>query len=62
MTDKNKKEIERLKRENDILKRENKYLRSLTTSKRFMFAEKVANGYNGVFPKDTKRRIKLEKD
>lgn len=56
MTDKGKKEIERLKRENDILRRENKYLRSLTTSKRFMFAEKVANGYNGVFPKDTKRR------
>lgn len=51
-----KKEIEELKRENDILRRENKYLKNLTNSKRFLFAEKVANGYNGLFPKNTKRR------
>lgn len=53
---KRKKTYEQLERENDILKRENKYLKKLTNSKRFKFAEKVANGYNGVFPNNTKRR------
>lgn len=56
-----KKEYQRLLRENKILKGENKYLKKLTTSKRFHFAEKVANGYNGLFPKDTKRRKATEK-
>lgn len=54
-------EFEALKRENDILKRENRYLKKLTTSKRFRFAEKVATGYNGIFPKNTRRRNALEK-
>ena len=56
-----KERIKKLERENDILKRENKYLKKLTNSKRFKFAEKIANGYNGVFPKNTKRRDSLEK-
>ena len=55
-SDLSEKEIQELKRENDILRRENKYLRNLTNSKRFRFAEKIANGYNGIFPKNTKRR------
>lgn len=53
--------ITKLERENDIIKRENKYLKRLTSSKRFKFAEKVATGYNGVFPKNTKRRNIMEK-
>lgn len=56
-----KEKIKRLERQNDIIKRENKYLKKLTNSKRFKFAEKIANGYNGVFPKNTKRRDALEK-
>lgn len=56
-----KERIKRLERQNDIIKRENKYLKKLTNSKRFKFAEKIANGYNGVFPKNTKRRDALEK-
>lgn len=56
-----KQKIKALERQNDILKRENKYLRDLTTSKRFMFAEKVATSYNGLFPKNTKRRNVAEK-
>lgn len=56
-----KEKIKRLERENDIVRRENKYLKKLTNSKRFKFAEKIANGYNGVFPKNTKRRDALEK-
>ena len=56
-----KEKIKRLERQNDIIKRENKYLKKLTSSKRFKFAEKIANGYNGVFPKNTKRRDALEK-
>lgn len=56
-----KQSIEELKHENDILKRENKYLRSLTNSRRFLFAEKIANGYNGIFPKNTKRRNAVSK-
>ena len=54
-------EIQRLIRENNTLKRENKYLHSLTNSKRFLFAEKVANGFNGVFPNNTKRRNVVRK-
>lgn len=53
--------IKKLKRENDMLRRENKYLKKLTSSKRFLFAEKIANGFNGVFPKNTKRRNAVEK-
>ena len=53
--------IKSLERQNDILKRENKYLKSLVNSKRFKFAEKIANGYNGVFPKNTRRRNATEK-
>ena len=55
------KEIEELIRKNDILRRENKYLKSLVNSKRFRFAEKIATSYNGVFPKNTKRRNMMEK-
>lgn len=51
-----KQKIEALEKQNDILRRENKYLRKLTDSKRFHFAEKIATAYNGVFPKNTKRR------
>lgn len=54
-------EVDALIRENEILRRENKYLKKLTSSKRFKFAERVANGYNGVFPKNTKRRNAIEK-
>ena len=56
-----KNRIEELEKENDFLKRENKYLKMLTSSKRFKFAEKIATAYNGVFPKNTKRRNFLEK-
>ena len=55
-----KKKIEALERQNNVLKRENKYLRSLVDSKRFHFAEKVATSYNGIFPKNTKRRNMME--
>ena len=55
------KRIVELEHENDILKRENKYFKKLTSSKRFKFAEKIATGYNGVFPKNTKRRDVMEK-
>lgn len=56
-----KKTLAQLERENEVLRRENKHLRKLTSSKRFKFAEKVANGFNGVFPKNTKRRNVAEK-
>ena len=56
-----KKKIEALEKQNDVLRRENKYLRSLVNSKRFKFAEKIATSYNGVFPKNTKRRNVMEK-
>ena len=55
------KKIEELIRKNDILRRENKYLKSLVNSKRFKFAEKIATSYNGVFPKNTKRRDIVER-
>ena len=51
-----KSEIESILRENDWLKKEIKYLRKLTNSKRFKFAEKIATGFNGIFPINTKRR------
>lgn len=54
------KKIKELQRENDILKREKKYFERLVNSKRFKFAEKIATGYNGVFPKNTKRRDAIE--
>ncbi len=53
-------EIKKLLRENEILKRDNKYLLKLTNSKRFKFAEKVANGFNVLFPKDTPQRKAVE--
>ncbi|MBR2710064.1 glycosyltransferase [Candidatus Saccharibacteria bacterium] len=56
-----KKKIKELEKENNFLRRENKYLKTLTNSKRFKFAEKVATAYNGVFPKNTKRRDALER-
>lgn len=56
-----KNKIKELEKENDFLKRENKYLKMLTSSKRFKFAEKIATAYNGVFPKNTKRRNFLKK-
>lgn len=55
-----KNKIKELEKENDFLKRENKYLKMLTSSKRFKFAEKIATAYNGVFPKNTRRRNALE--
>lgn len=55
-----KQKIQALERENDLLRGENKYLKRLTTSKRFRFAEKIATGYNGVFPKSTRRRNVVE--
>ena len=54
-------EYQQLIQQIKFLKGENKYLKKLTNSKRFQFAEKIANGYNGVFPKDTKRRKAVEK-
>lgn len=53
--------IDKILRENEILKRENKYLKKLTNSKRFKFAEKIASGYNILFPMDTKRRKMVQK-
>lgn len=53
-------QVEALIRQNDILRRENKYLKKLTNSKRFKFAEKIATSYNGIFPKNTKRRDAVE--
>lgn len=55
-----KAEINALIKENTWLKKENKYLKKLTNSKRFKFAEKVATGYNGIFPINTKRRDFLQ--
>lgn len=55
-----KAEINVLIKENTWLKKENKYLKKLTNSKRFKFAEKVATGYNGIFPINTKRRDFLQ--
>lgn len=55
------KEIDALIKENDILRRENKYFKTLFNSKRFRFAEKIATSYNGIFPKNTKRRNIMEK-
>ena len=54
------KEIDALIKENNILKRENKYFKTLFNSKRFKFAEKIATSYNGIFPKNTKRRGMME--
>lgn len=48
--------LEKLRQENEKLKREVKYLRRMTSSKRYCFAEKLGNGYNQVFPPDTRRR------
>ncbi len=56
-----KAEVEQLKIQIDRLERENKYYKKLTNSKRFQFAEKIATGYNNVFPKNTKRRNAFEK-
>ena len=55
-----KSEIQQIIRENDWLKKENKYLKKLTSSKRFIFAEKIATAYNAVLPKSTKRRYAVE--
>ncbi len=48
--------IEELLAENKRLKLENRGLKKLVNSKRFKFAEKVATGYNIVFPMITVRR------
>lgn len=56
-----KADIVRLEKQVEWLKKENKYLKKLTSSKRFVFAEKVATGYNNIFPKNTKRRNVTEK-
>ena len=55
-----KADIARLEKQIEWLKKENKYLKKLTSSKRFKFAEKIATGYNNVFPKNTKRRDVFE--
>ena len=54
-------EVEQLKVQIDRLERENRYYKKLMSSKRFQFAEKIATGYNNVFPKNTKRRNAFEK-
>ena len=53
-------EIKKILQENKVLKRDNSYLLKLTNSKRFKFAEKVANGFNVLFPKDTPQRKIVE--
>jgi glycosyltransferase involved in cell wall biosynthesis len=53
--------IAKLESELKALRGENKYLHKMIESKRFRFAEKVANGFNGVFPKNTARRNAIEK-
>lgn len=55
-----KAEIREIIKQNEWLKKENKYLKKLTTSKRFVFAEKIATAYNAVLPKNTKRRDAVE--
>lgn len=49
-------QIKSLKQENEQLKREIKYLRRLTSSKRYRLADKLGKGYNQIFPLDTRRR------
>lgn len=49
-------ELKALRQENEQLKREIKYLRRMTSSKRYRFADKLGNGYNQIFPLDTRRR------
>lgn len=51
-----KAEIQQIIKQNEWLKKENKYLKKLTNSKRFVFAERIATAYNAVFPQNTKRR------
>lgn len=53
-------EIQQIIKQNQWLQKENKYLKKLTNSKRFVFAEKVATSYNVVFPQNTKRRHFVE--
>ncbi len=55
-----KAEIQQIIKQNEWLKKENKYLKKLTNSKRFLFAEKIATAYNAVLPKNTKRRDAAE--
>ncbi len=55
-----KRKIRDLERKNDTLARENKYLKKLTSSRRFYFAEKIATTYNVFFPVSTKRRLVFE--
>ncbi|MBQ3409976.1 glycosyltransferase [Candidatus Saccharibacteria bacterium] len=53
-------EIARIVRQNELLTKENNYLKKLTSSKRFKFAEKIATGYNNVFPMNTHRRNAIQ--
>lgn len=53
-------EIKKIVRENEWLIKENKYLRKMVSSKRFKFAEKIATGYNNIFPMNTHRRNAIQ--
>lgn len=53
-------EIAQIVRQNELLTKENNYLKKLTNSKRFKFAEKIATGYNNVFPMNTHRRNAIQ--
>ena len=59
-TEYTKADIVRLEKKIEWLQKENKYLKKLTNSKRFKFAEGIATGYNNIFPKNTKRRDAFE--
>lgn len=54
--DKQPNELESLRQENERLKREIKGLQRMTSSKRYRLADKLANGFNQIFPPDTRRR------
>ncbi len=54
-------EIKGIVEENKRLKAENVSMQKILRSKRFHFAEKVANAYNAAFPEGTTRRKTVEK-
>ncbi len=55
------KEIERIIQENNLLKKENYGYKTILSSRRFHYAERVAAVYNRIFPTWTKRRKVFEK-
>ena len=52
-------DLQKILRQIEDLKAENKYLKKMIKSKRFRFAEKIANAYNTAFPLETRRRAAI---